>query len=471
MLIECFRDGAAARRRVLHSSSTCGLIGLMIGPTDTIVAAATPPGTGGIGIVRISGDEAPRIGRLMLGELPQPRVATLRDFAGPGGEPIDTGIALYFPAPGSFTGEAVVELHGHGGPVVVALLVDAAVANGARLAEPGEFSKRAFLNDKLDLTQAEAIADLIDSGTSQAARAALRSLSGEFSRAVNDLVSQLTDLRVHVEAAIDFPEDEIDFLSDKKLLQRLRDCAAAFEKLLSTATVGRVLRDGYQVVLVGKPNAGKSSLMNRLSGEDTAIVTEIAGTTRDILRENIDIDGLAVELIDTAGLRDNPGIIEQEGMRRAREAMASADAVLWIQDATDADTGDAHEPVPDGVPVIVVRNKSDLVDEAQPGEGAAVVLSAKTGEGLDELRESIRKLAGYKNLGEGALTARRRHVDALQRAAAHFAAGRKALSANGAGEILAEELRLAQQSLGEITGAVSSDDLLGRIFADFCVGK
>jgi tRNA modification GTPase len=438
--------------------------------TDTIVSAATPPGTGGIGIVRISGDNAPRIGRLMLGELPQPRLATVRKFAGPDGEPIDTGIALYFPAPGSFTGEAVVELHCHGGPVVVALLVDAAVACGARLAEPGEFSKRAFLNDKLDLAQAEAIADLIDSGTSQAARAALRSLSGEFSQAVNDLVSQLTDLRVHVEAAIDFPEEEIDFLSDEKLLQRLRDCAAAFEKLQSAAAVGRVLRDGYQVVLVGKPNAGKSSLMNRLSGEDTAIVTEIAGTTRDILRENIDIDGLAVELIDTAGLRDNPDIIEQEGMRRAREAMASADAVLWIQDATDSDAADGHEPVPDGVPVIVIRNKSDLVDEAEPGEGV-VILSAKTGEGLDQLRDSIRRLAGYKNLGEGALTARRRHVDALRRAAAHFDAGHEALSQNGAGEILAEELRMAQQALGEITGAVSSDDLLGRIFADFCIGK
>ena len=438
--------------------------------TDTIVAVATPPGTGGIGIVRISGDDAPRIGRLILGELPQPRVATLRDFMDPAGEAIDTGIALYFPAPGSFTGEAVVELHGHGGPVVVGLLVDAAVANGARIAEPGEFSKRAFLNDKLDLAQAEAIADLIDSGTSQAARAALRSLRGDFSRAVNALVSQLTDLRVHVEAAIDFPEDEIDFLSDEKLLQRLGDCAAAFAELRSITAVGRVLRDGYQVVLVGKPNAGKSSLMNRLSGEDTAIVTEIAGTTRDILRENIDIAGLAVELVDTAGLRDNPDVIEREGMRRAREAMASADAVLWIQDATDSNAGDTHEPVPDGVPVIVVRNKSDLVDEGQPGEGA-VVLSAKTGEGLDELRESIRRLAGYSNLGEGALTARRRHVDALQRAAAHFDVGHKALSQDGAGEILAEELRLAQQALGEITGAVSSDDLLGRIFADFCIGK
>ena len=256
--------------------------------------------------MRISGDDAPRVGQLMLGELPQPRVATLRNFTGPDGEPIDNGIALYFPAPGSFTGEPVVELHGHGGPVVVALLVDAAVASGARLADPGEFSKRAFLNDKLDLAQAEAIADLIGSGTSQAARAALRSLSGEFSRAVNELAKELTDLRVHVEAAIDFPEEEVDFLSDAKLLSRIKDSASRFESLRSTATTGRVLRDGYQVVLVGKPNAGKSSLMNRLSGEDTAIVTEIAGTTRDILRESINMDGLAVELVDTAGLRENP---------------------------------------------------------------------------------------------------------------------------------------------------------------------
>ena len=442
----------------------------MAGPSDTIVAAATPPGTGGIGIVRISGGEAARIGERILGELPQARVAELRSFAGADGEPVDEGIALYFPSPGSYTGEPVIELQGHGGPTVMALLVEAAVAHGARLAEPGEFSKRAFLNDKLDLAQAEAIADLIDSGTAQAARAALRSLSGDFSRAVNELVGQLTNLRVHVEAAIDFPEEEIDFLSDQKLLQRIDDCAAAFETLLATATVGRVLRDGYQVVLVGKPNAGKSSLMNRLSGEETAIVTEIAGTTRDILRERIDIDGLAVELVDTAGLRDNPDIIEQEGIRRARAAMANADAVLWIQDATDDDTDEIGERVADGVPIVVVRNKIDLVDDHSEDD-EAICLSATTGAGLDALRDEIRRLAGYKNLGEGALTARRRHVDALRRAADHFETGRKALSEKRAGELLAEELRLAQQALGEITGTVSSDDLLGLIFADFCIGK
>ena len=451
----------------------------MASPVDTIVSAATPPGTGGVSIVRISGDEAPRIGQMMLGEMPEPRVAALRIFSGPDGEPIDKGIALFFPAPGSFTGEPVIELHGHGGPVVVALLVDAAVANGARPAEPGEFSKRAFLNDKLDLAQAEAIADLIGSGTSQAARAALRSLSGEFSQAVNDLVSLLTDLRVHVEAAIDFPEEEIDFLSDAQLLGRIDACGAAFESLLATAAVGRVLRDGYQVVLVGSPNAGKSSLMNRLSGEDTAIVTEIAGTTRDVLRETVDIDGLAVELVDTAGLRENPDVIEKEGIRRAREAMTNADAVLWIQDASEPGADELREATPmgapDGVPVVIVRNKLDLVDDykADVGQGGAAVvaLSAKTGAGLDALREQIKAIAGYKNLGEGALSARRRHVDALKRATAHFEAGKTALSETRAGEILAEELRLAQQALGEVTGAVSSDDLLGRIFADFCIGK
>ena len=442
----------------------------MGGPTDTIVAAATPPGIGGVGIVRISGSDAPRIGERILGDLPQARVAELRNFSGADGEPVDKGIVLYFPSPGSYTGEPVVELHGHGGPTVMALLVEAAVAFGARRAEPGEFSKRAFLNDKLDLAQAEAVADLIESGTAQAARAALRSLSGDFSTAVNDLVRQLTDLRVHVEAAIDFPEEEIDFLSDQQLLKRIEDCAAAFEKLLAAATVGRVLRDGYQVVLVGKPNAGKSSLMNRLSGEETAIVTEIAGTTRDILRERIDIDGLSVELVDTAGLRDNPDIIEQEGIRRAREAMANADAVLWIQDATDDAADEIGERVADGVPIVVVRNKIDLVSEPAEEDGV-ISLSATTGEGLIALRDEIRKLAGYKNLGEGALTARRRHVEAVRRAADHFETGRKALNEARAGEIFAEELRLAQQVLGEITGTVSSDDLLGRIFADFCIGK
>ncbi len=436
---------------------------------DTIVAAATPPGSGGVAIVRISGDLTEEIARRMLGSLPEPRTATYRRFRDPEGGVVDAGIALYFPAPASFTGESVLELQGHGGPLVISLLVDAATALGARQATAGEFSKRAYLNDKLDLVQAEAIADLIGSGTAQAARAALRSLSGAFSRAVDALAEQLVRLRMHVEAAIDFPEEEIDFLSDERLAQRVGECDAAFDALLAGARQGRMLRDGFQVVIVGKPNAGKSSLLNLLSGQEAAIVTEVAGTTRDILREQIDIDGLSVELVDTAGLRNDPDRIEKEGIRRARKALESADAVLWIQDATDPDHGDIGEELPDGVPVTVVRNKIDLVDSDTLTD--AVYMSAKTGQGLDDLRNRIRELAGYENQGEGAFTARRRHIEALRKAQEHFAAGRDALNQSRAGELFAEELRLSQQALGEITGAVSSDELLGRIFSEFCIGK
>ena len=438
---------------------------------DTIVAAATPPGKGGVGIVRISGRETERIARIMLGSLPEPRTATYRPFRNRKGESIDAGLALYFPAPASFTGESVLELHGHGGPVVVAAVVGAAAELGARRAEPGEFTKRAFLNDKLDLAQAEAVADLVESGTAQAARAALRSLAGDFSVAVDALAEKLVGLRMHVEAAIDFPEEEIDFLSDDALRARLGECAGAFAELMSRASIGRVLRDGYRVVIVGRPNAGKSSLMNKLSGEDTAIVTEIAGTTRDILREQIDIDGLAVELIDTAGLRENPDRIEAEGIRRARDALKSADAVLWIQDSNDQEAAELDEPLPAGIPVLVVRNKIDLSGEPAGTSGAEVRLSATTGAGTEGLRQRLRELAGYEDLGEGAFTARRRHTEALQRAQRHFLDGRKALDEQRAGELLAEELRLAQGALGEITGVVSSDDLLGRIFASFCIGK
>jgi tRNA modification GTPase len=438
---------------------------------DTIVAAATPPGTGGIGIVRLSGKETEHIARTLLGSLPEPRTASYRIFRGRGGQKIDAGLALYFPAPTSFTGESVLELHGHGGPLVISLLVEAIVELGARQAEPGEFSQRAFLNGKLDLVQAEAIADLINAGTTQAARAALRSLSGAFSTAVEALAEQLIRLRLHVEAAIDFPEEEVDFLSDELLHNRLGECAEAFALLQAKAKQGRVLRDGFQVVIVGRPNAGKSSLLNLLSGEDTAIVTEVAGTTRDILREQIDIDGLAVELVDTAGLREDPDRIEREGIRRARNALQNADAVLWIKDASEATSEKIEEPLPAGVPVLLVLNKIDLCDASSVDAEGAIRLSAKTGEGLDDLRQQIRKLAGYENLGEGAFTARKRHLHALRAAAEHFDTGRTALEETRAGELLAEELRLSHQALGEITGTVSSDDLLGRIFSEFCIGK
>lgn len=424
--------------------------------------------------MRISGPEAGVIAKRMLGNLPAARRATNKVFLNAHGEPIDSGIALYFPGPNSFTGEDVVELHGHGGPVVVSMLVDAAVELGARMAEPGEFTRRAYLNDKLDLAQAEAIADLIESGTEQAARAALRSLTGEFSALVEEVAAEVEHLRLFVEAAIDFPEEEIDFLSDAQLKGAIAAAEKSFAQLIAQAKVGRVLREGYRVVIIGKPNAGKSSLMNRLSGEDTAIVTELAGTTRDILREQINIDGLAVELVDTAGLRNDPDRIEAEGIRRAREALQSADAVLWIQDAIDPQAAELDDALPTDIPVIVVRNKIDLSGEEPGGDQAdssEVRLSAKTGAGLEELRTRIRRLAGYKDLGEQTVTARRRHVDAIRRARDHFTVGQKMLAEQHAGEVFAEELRLSHQALGEVTGSTSSDDLLGMIFTEFCIGK
>jgi tRNA modification GTPase len=444
---------------------------------DTIVAAATPPGKGGIGVVRLSGVDAEKIATKMVGDLPQPRVATSATFLDADESPIDSGLAIYFPEPGSFTGESVVELQGHGGPVVMSLLVQAAIDLGARRAEPGEFSQRAFLNDKLDLVQAESIADLIESGTTQAARAAHRSLSGAFSRSIDALAEKLVRVRLHVEAAIDFPEEEIDFLSDARLIEQLDECDREFATLKKQTSAGRVLRDGFQIVIAGKPNAGKSSLMNLLSGEDTAIVTEYAGTTRDILREQIDIDGLAVELVDTAGLRENPDEIEAEGIRRAREALRRADAALLIQDATLGDDSTDHD-LPDGIPVVVLRNKIDVSGDlpgavTEIGQSVPRVLnvSAKTGAGVDTLRETIKKLAGHEGSGVGAFTARKRHLDALTDAARHYHEGRLALEKDKAGELLAEELRLAQESLGSITGVVTSDDLLGRIFSEFCIGK
>jgi tRNA modification GTPase len=441
---------------------------------DTIVAAATPPGTGGVAVVRISGPDAEAIATRLVGNLPPARSAAHRTFSNGDGDAIDSGIVLYFPAPHSFTGESVVELQGHGGPLLISLLIDAAISAGARMAAPGEFTRRAFLNDKMDLAQAEAVADLIGSGTAQAARAALRSLSGEFSKHVATVAEELERLRMFVEAAIDFPEEEVDFLSDQQLRDAIMRAAQSFADLAAQVSVGRVLRDGYRIVIVGKPNAGKSSLMNQLSGEETAIVTEVAGTTRDILREQINIDGLAVELVDTAGLRDNPDRIEAEGIRRARDALRKADAALWIQDAGEGEQDAIDEDLPDDIPIIVVRNKIDLTGEpagTDPENERCIRVSAKSGAGLGELRTQIRRLAGYRDLGEQTITARRRHVEALQRASEHFDAGRRALDDERAGEVFAEELRLAHQALGEITGATTPDDLLGRIFAEFCIGK
>ena len=450
----------------------------MAGPvTDTIAAVATPPGRGGIGIVRLSGSLAADVARRLLGRMPAPRVATLATFRDAAGAAIDQGIALYFPAPRSFTGEDVLELQGHGGPVVMDLLLARVVELGARLARPGEFSERAFLNDKLDLVQAEAVADLIDSETAAAARLASRTLAGEFSRRIHSLVDRLIDLRMYVEAAIDFPEEEIDFLADIKVSEDLHRIIDATEGVQRSAQIGRVLRDGMTLVIAGRPNAGKSSLLNALAGFDAAIVTEVAGTTRDVLRERIQIDGMPLHLIDTAGLRDSDDPIEREGVRRARAELARADRVLWVFDGRADPEHLDYDPgqLPPGVPVTFVRNKLDLTGgtptETSTGAGTEIALSARDGAGVDLLRRHLKHCMGYESGAEGEFIARRRHLEALAVALRHLRTGAAALQDAAAGELLAEELRLAQRAFGEITGEFSADDLLGKIFSSFCIGK
>jgi tRNA modification GTPase len=445
--------------------------------TDTIAAIATPPGRGGVGIVRISGPQVAAIAAALLGGLPAPRLASFVRFRDAAGGIIDEGIALYFPAPASFTGEHVLELQGHGGPVVMDLLLQRVVQLGARLARPGEFSERAFLNDKLDLSQAEAIADLIDAETGAAARLAVRSLDGEFSRRIHQLVDALTQLRLYVEAAIDFPEEEIDFLSDGKVASDLAAIVALVAQVHASASVGRILRDGMTLVIAGLPNAGKSSLLNALAGAEAAIVTDIPGTTRDVLRERIQIDGMPVHLIDTAGLRESADAVERIGVERARTEMARADRVLWVYDghADPAHAGFDPAQLPAGVPVTFVRNKADLcgepVGERTTAAGSEIALSARDGAGIEALRAHLKQVMGYAGSGEGEFIARRRHLDAMERAQAHLAQGQAALLGGAAGELLAEDLRQAQLALSEITGEFTADDLLGEIFASFCIGK
>ena len=452
-------------------------------PTDTICAIATPPGTGGLGIVRLSGPKVPSIARRMLGTLPAPRHAHLGDFVDGGGETIDRGIALYFRAPASFTGEDVLELQGHGGVFILQRLVTRALELGARLAEPGEFSQRAFLNDKLDLAQAEAIADLIESETDAAARAAQRTLQGVFSEQVHELQEALTGLRVFVEAAIDFPEEEIDFLGENDVAGRGRALGDRLAGLLREARQGRLLRDGIVMAIIGPPNAGKSSLLNALSGQDSAIVTAIPGTTRDVLREQIDLDGIPVHVADTAGIRETRDEIEAEGVRRALQALQTADVVLLLEDVVEDAAGAASLDVelPPAAACLRVGNKIDLLSPEElakridGGGPDRLWISARTGQGLDRLRRRIREAVGAAGSAEGGVggsfSARQRHVDALKRAARHVEAGVEVLSATGAGELFAEELRLAQQALGEITGEFLADDLLGEIFSSFCIGK
>jgi tRNA modification GTPase len=445
---------------------------------DTIAALATPPGRGGIGVIRVSGPLAATLAREILGELPQPRRAVLRPFRDADGHALDTGLALYFSAPESFTGEDVLELHGHGGPVVMDMVLARTLQLGARMAEAGEFSRRAFLNDKLDLAQAEAIADLIDSGSVEAARAALRSMQGEFSVAVNSLTEAVTETRMHVEAAIDFPEEEIDFLADTALRGRIDGAIELCAAISAKARQGALLREGMTVVIAGRPNAGKSSLLNRLAGYDAAIVTAIPGTTRDVLRERIAIDGMPLHIADTAGLREEADVVEAEGIRRARQEMSRADRILYVIDGgrrlESHDIDRELAALPADIPATLVVNKIDLLgltsryEQSQPPR---LFVSATTGEGVDLLREHLKECMGFQGADSGTISARRRHLDALARADRHLQEARRQLLDRRAGELMAEELRQAQQALAEITGTFTSDDLLGRIFSSFCIGK
>jgi len=451
--------------------------------TDTIAAIATATGRGGVGIVRVSGPKTRLVAEQLLNIKLQARHAHYCDFKNRSGDVLDQGIALFFPGPNSFTGEDVLELQGHGGPVILDLLLREITQLGIRLARPGEFSERAFLNDKLDLAQAEAIADLIDATSEQAARNALHSLQGAFSKRIHELVEALIHLRIYVEASIDFPEEEIDFLSDGKVARDLDGIMGKLQQVFKEARQGVLVRDGMCVVIAGRPNAGKSSLLNALSGRESAIVTSIEGTTRDVLREHIHIDGMPLHIIDTAGLRESPDEVEQIGIQRAWQEIQQADRVLLLIDSRQSQLTDPHKIWPEFVDklqdqskITLVRNKIDLSEEsaglftATSGD-LYIGISAATGAGIDELKQHLKTIMGFSESGEGGFTARRRHLDALERAQSFLDSGKAQLQGYAAGELLAEDLRQAQNSLSEITGEFTPDDLLGRIFSSFCIGK
>ncbi|AGV11459.1 TPA: tRNA uridine-5-carboxymethylaminomethyl(34) synthesis GTPase MnmE [Haemophilus influenzae] len=450
---------------------------------ETIVAQATAPGRGGIGILRVSGPLATEVAQAILGKCPKPRMADYLPFKDADGTILDQGIALYFKSPNSFTGEDVLELQGHGGQVVLDLLLKRILQiDGIRLARPGEFSEQAFLNDKLDLAQAEAIADLIDATSEQAARSALKSLQGEFSKKVNELVDSVIYLRTYVEASIDFPDEEIDFLADGKIEANLRGIINQLEDVRAEAKQGSILREGMKVVIAGRPNAGKSSLLNALAGREAAIVTDIAGTTRDVLREHIHIDGMPLHIIDTAGLRDATDEVERIGISRAWTEIEQADRIILMLDSSDPESVDLTKvrseflaKLPSTLPVTIVRNKIDLngeqASESEEGGYQIISLSAQTHDGVKLLREHLKQAMGFQTGIEGGFLARRRHLDALDKAAEHLQIGLVQLTEFHAGELLAEELRLVQSYLSEITGQFTSDDLLGSIFSSFCIGK
>ncbi|MDO9105850.1 MAG: tRNA uridine-5-carboxymethylaminomethyl(34) synthesis GTPase MnmE [Methylovulum sp.] len=443
--------------------------------SDTIAAIATPPGNGGVGVIRISGPLVADIAKQLLVKPLTPRTACYSAFLDADGSMLDSGITLYFSAPASYTGEDVLELQGHGGSVVQDMLLRRVLSLGARLANPGEFTERAFLNNKLDLAQAEAVADLIESSTEQAVRSAQRSMQGVFSRQINALVEELTELRVYVEAAIDFVDEEIDFLTDGVVEKRIISLLERIRQIQKTAQQGRLLRDGMTVVLAGKPNAGKSSLLNALAGHEAAIVTDMAGTTRDVLRERIQLDGMPLHIIDTAGLRESDNPVEREGMRRAREEIHKADKVLLLVDVGEPESESIMETLPKEIDVTRIYNKIDLLGLSpkleQTEQGICCYLSIKTGAGMDLLIGHLKQSVGFNAVGENVFIARRRHLEALAKALEFVDSALAQLQTSRAGELVAEDLRQAQQSLAEITGAVSSDDLLGKIFSNFCIGK
>lgn len=452
--------------------------------TDTIVAIATATGRAGIGVIRLSGGDLQPFVNALFGSTTtlEPRRAKYGTFFDAQGEVLDQGLLVFFPAPHSFTGENVLEIHGHGGPVVLDSLIRRCVDCGARLARPGEFSERAFLNDKLDLAQAEAIADLIDASSAQSARSAMRSLQGEFSALIHALVERMIEVRIFVEAAIDFPEEEIDFLADQQLRKNLHGLAKDLSEIHDRAHQGALLRDGIKVVLAGRPNAGKSSLLNALAEQDSAIVTPVPGTTRDVLREKITLDGVPLNFVDTAGLRETDDEIELEGMQRAWLEIENADVILYVVDTTAAETDDIkalwpeyYERFPSGdQTIITLLNKIDLCEiekDAHPSDSRIIPLSAKTGQGLDVLKTELLRSVGFNQSPEGVFSARRRHLEAIKKALQFVNAGLNQLEDSGAGELLADDLRQAQRHLSEITGEFSSDDLLGRIFSSFCIGK
>jgi tRNA modification GTPase len=447
---------------------------------EIIAAIATPPGRGGIGVIRLSGNNLQHLATTILGTLPKPRYASLRPFLDSDGQIIDQGIALYFPAPNSYTGEDVLELQAHGGPAIMNLLLNQCLASGARLAQPGEFTLRAYLNNKLDLVQAESVADIIEASSTEAARCAVRSLQGHFSTTIEELVSALTTLRMLIEATLDFPEEEIDNLQTLQIKDKLNNIHERLERVLASAQQGKLLQEGIKVVLVGQPNVGKSSLLNQLAEDDVAIVTEIPGTTRDSIQQAIKIEGVPLHIIDTAGLRETEDIVEQKGIARTHAAIDNADVIIWLIDCNQHAGTEKPEAVinpPADKPLLTIVNKIDLCDEAPRiediGNNSIIYLSAKTGAGIALLRKKLLDMAGWQfnNAGEGLFIARQRHLQALSEAKNHLECAQAYTQNEYQLELLAEELRLSQDALSAITGRFTADDLLGEIFSHFCIGK